>query len=148
MVSNLSSPSGWLWSTGSVAARYRTLCDRTEKYWTKIIFCSSLYCRSRKLRLMTVTDPLRWPRGTPLSTKVGTKFRRQVAVAQLIMFACGLSATEFVFVIFVIKPLYINTGHLDICLFVLVHFEPLFGQSSGTTKNISAEKRTTDAWGW
>jgi hypothetical protein len=39
-------------------------------------------CRSRKLRLMTVGDPPRWPRDIPLSTKVGTKFRRQVAVVQ------------------------------------------------------------------
>jgi hypothetical protein len=30
---------------------------------------------------MTVGDPPRWPRDTPLSTKVGTKFR-QVAVTQ------------------------------------------------------------------
>jgi hypothetical protein len=29
-------------------------------------------------------DPPRWPRDTPLSTKVDTKFRRQVAVAQLV----------------------------------------------------------------
>jgi hypothetical protein len=40
--------------------------------------------RSRKLRLTTVGDPPRWPRDTPLSTKVGTKFRREVAVAQLV----------------------------------------------------------------
>jgi hypothetical protein len=39
-------------------------------------------CRSRKLILTTVGDPPPWPRDTPLSTKVGTKFRRQVAVAQ------------------------------------------------------------------
>jgi hypothetical protein len=32
--------------------------------------------------LMTVGDPPRWPRDTPLSTKVGTKFRRHVAVDQ------------------------------------------------------------------
>jgi hypothetical protein len=38
--------------------------------------------RSRKLRLTTVGDPPRWPRDIPLSTKVDTKFRRQVAVAQ------------------------------------------------------------------
>jgi hypothetical protein len=38
--------------------------------------------RSRKLRLTTEGDPLRWPRDTPLSIKVGTKFRQQVAVAQ------------------------------------------------------------------
>jgi hypothetical protein len=32
--------------------------------------------------LTTVGDPPRWPRDTPLSTKVDTKFRRQVAVDQ------------------------------------------------------------------
>jgi hypothetical protein len=40
------------------------------------------YLRSRKLRLTTVGDPPRWPRDTPLSTKVSTTFRRQVVVAQ------------------------------------------------------------------
>jgi hypothetical protein len=52
--------------------------------------------RSRKLRLTTVGDPPRWPRDTQLSTKVGIKFRRQVAVAQSVQFARGLRATEFV----------------------------------------------------
>jgi hypothetical protein len=33
---------------------------------------------------------------TLLSTKVGTKFRRQVAVAQSVQFARGLRATELV----------------------------------------------------
>jgi hypothetical protein len=33
-------------------------------------------------RLTTVGDPQRWPRDAPLSTKVGTKFLRQVAVAE------------------------------------------------------------------
>jgi hypothetical protein len=51
--------------------------------------------RSRKLRLTTVGNPPRWPRDTPLSAEVGTKFRRQVAVAQSVYFACGLRATEF-----------------------------------------------------
>jgi hypothetical protein len=32
--------------------------------------------------LTTVGDPPRWPRDTPLSTKVETKFRLQVAVDQ------------------------------------------------------------------
>jgi hypothetical protein len=54
--------------------------------------------RSRKLRLTTVGDQPRWPHNTPLSTKVGTKFRRQVAAAQLVEFVSGLWATEFVFV--------------------------------------------------
>jgi hypothetical protein len=49
--------------------------------------------RSRKLRLTTVGDPLH---DTHLSTKVGTKFRRQVEVAQSVQFACGLRATELV----------------------------------------------------
>jgi hypothetical protein len=44
---------------------------------------------------MTVGDPPRWPRDTPLFAKVGTKFRRQVAVAQSVEFACGLKATDF-----------------------------------------------------
>jgi hypothetical protein len=34
------------------------------------------------LKLTTVGDPPRWPRDTPLCTKVGTKFRRPVAAAQ------------------------------------------------------------------
>jgi hypothetical protein len=51
--------------------------------------------RSRKLRLTTAGDPPRWPRDTPLSTKVGTKFRQQVAVAQSVQFACRLKAMEF-----------------------------------------------------
>jgi hypothetical protein len=38
--------------------------------------------RFRKLRLSTVGDPPRWPCDTPLSTNVGTKFHREVAVAQ------------------------------------------------------------------
>jgi hypothetical protein len=58
-----------------------------EKYWL----------RSRKLRLTTVGDPPCSPRDTPLSTKVGTKFRQQVAVVQSVYFVCGLKATEFVF---------------------------------------------------
>jgi hypothetical protein len=38
--------------------------------------------KSRKLRLTTIGDPPCWPCDTPLSTKAGTKFLRQVAVAQ------------------------------------------------------------------
>jgi hypothetical protein len=37
--------------------------------------------RSRKLKLTTVGDPPSCPGDTPLSAKVGTKFRQQVAVA-------------------------------------------------------------------
>jgi hypothetical protein len=48
-------------------------------------------------RLTTVGDPPRWPRDTTLFAKVGTKFRQQVAVAQSVLFTCGLKATEFVF---------------------------------------------------
>jgi hypothetical protein len=33
---------------------------------------------------LTVRDPQRWPRDNPLSAKVGTKFRQQVAVAQFL----------------------------------------------------------------
>jgi hypothetical protein len=47
-----------------------------------------------------VGDPPRYPRDTPLSAKVGTKFRQQVAVAQWVQFACGLRDTEFVRFIF------------------------------------------------
>jgi hypothetical protein len=46
----------------------------------KKLYKSICSARSRKLRLTTVGDPPRWPRDTPISTKVGTKFRRQVAV--------------------------------------------------------------------
>jgi hypothetical protein len=52
------------------------------------------YIRSRELRLTTVGDLPRWPRDTLLSTEVDTKFRRQVSVAQSVLFACGLRATE------------------------------------------------------
>jgi hypothetical protein len=46
-----------------------------------------------------------WPYDTPLSTKVCAIIRRPLAVAQSVLFACGLKATEFV------------------CLFVVV-FDP------------------------
>jgi hypothetical protein len=46
---------------------------------------------------MVVDVPLRWPRDTPLSSKVGTEIRRAVAVDQSVEFACGLRATEFSF---------------------------------------------------
>jgi hypothetical protein len=52
--------------------------------------------RSINLRLTTVGDLPRWTRDTPLSAKVGNKFRRQVAVAQSVLIACGLKATVFV----------------------------------------------------
>jgi hypothetical protein len=41
-------------------------------------------------------DPPRWQRDTPLSAKVGTKFRQQMTVAQSVEFARGLKATELV----------------------------------------------------
>jgi hypothetical protein len=52
------------------------------KYWIRISTATSvdLYRRFS----WAVGDPPRWPRDSPLSTKVGTKFRRQVAVAQSI----------------------------------------------------------------
>jgi hypothetical protein len=43
------------------------------------------------------TNTARWIRDTPLSTKVGTKFRRQVTVAQSVQFDRGLRAMEFDF---------------------------------------------------
>jgi hypothetical protein len=49
-------------------------------------------------RLTAVGVLPRWPRDTPLSAKVGTKFRRQMAVAQSVSFACGLKATDCLFV--------------------------------------------------
>jgi hypothetical protein len=52
--------------------------------------------RSGRLRVATVGDPPRWLRGTPLSAGVGAGFRRRVAVARSVWFACGLGATEFV----------------------------------------------------
>jgi hypothetical protein len=39
-------------------------------------------------------EPLRRPRDTRLSAKVGTKFRQQVVVVQSAYFACRLTATE------------------------------------------------------
>jgi hypothetical protein len=48
----------------------------------RIIGCFNSCFRSRKLRLTTIGDLPCWPRKTPLSTKVGTKFCWQVAVAQ------------------------------------------------------------------
>jgi hypothetical protein len=48
------------------------------------------------LRLTTAGDPPRWPGDTSLSTKVGSKFRQQVAVARSVYFARRLKATEFV----------------------------------------------------
>jgi hypothetical protein len=56
----------------------------TPPLWEKMRrnFKQTSRLRYRKLRLTTVGDPPRWPRDIPLCTKVGTKFRRQVAVAQ------------------------------------------------------------------
>jgi hypothetical protein len=65
---------------------------------TLIFFSFHQISRSIKLILTAVEDSPRWPRDTPLSAYFGTKFRRQVAVAQSVYFACGLRATEFVFV--------------------------------------------------
>jgi hypothetical protein len=58
---------------------YVTRCISATEYKTNL--CTFLD-RSRKLKLTTVGDAPRWLRDTPLSTKVGTKFRRQVVVAQ------------------------------------------------------------------
>jgi hypothetical protein len=43
---------------------------------------NQIYIPYGKLRLTTVGDTQRWPRDTPLSIKVGTKFYQEVAVAQ------------------------------------------------------------------
>jgi hypothetical protein len=74
---------------------YEMFCCWKERIATISIFSDRkygfmIYCR--KLRLTNVGDPPHWPRDTTLSTKVGTKFRRQVAVAQSVSFACGLRA--------------------------------------------------------
>jgi hypothetical protein len=61
---------------------------------------SNIFRTTLKLRVTTVGDPPRWPRDTPLPTKVDTKFRRQVAVVQSVKFACGLKATELLFNLF------------------------------------------------
>jgi hypothetical protein len=50
----------------------------------------------KKTEINDLGNPPRRPRDTILFTKVGTNFRRQVAVAQSVQFACGLRATEFV----------------------------------------------------
>jgi hypothetical protein len=53
---------------------------------------------SIKLSLTIVGDPLPWQCEIPLFAKVGTKFRRQVAVDQSVKLACKLRVTEFFFV--------------------------------------------------
>jgi hypothetical protein len=79
--------------------------------------------RSRKLRLTTVRDPPRWPRVTPPSVKVGTKFRRKVAVAQSVKFACGLKATEFI--LFHVSGSQVNFASSQYVLW-LCNFNPEF----------------------
>jgi hypothetical protein len=61
-----------------------------------------IYIRSRKLRFRTVRDPPRWPRDTLLSTKVDTKFHRQVAVAQ---------SGHRVYIYIYIPPFYLSLWH-------------------------------------
>jgi hypothetical protein len=78
--------------------------------------------RSRKLRLTTVGDPLRWPRDIPLSAKVHIKFRQQVAVTQSVYFTCGLRAMEFVFLLL----LNCNINIKEIKLRCLIVFHCLF----------------------
>jgi hypothetical protein len=61
------------------------------------VFVSSLFrFKTRKLRITTLRDPPRRPRDTPLSTKVDTTVRRQMGVAQSVLFVWGLRVTEFV----------------------------------------------------
>jgi hypothetical protein len=52
-----------------------------------------------------------WPRDTLLSTKVGTKFRQQVVVAQSVQFARGLRATEFVFCFVCLRVASVSVNH-------------------------------------
>jgi hypothetical protein len=88
-----SAPPDFLSSSGSGTGSTEPLWGYLRSYLKE-----KLRLRSRKLRLTTVGDPPRWPRNTPLSAKVGTKFRRQVAVAQSARFACRLRVTEFVLI--------------------------------------------------
>jgi hypothetical protein len=66
----------------SVLTRATRRHVRSDGMLLKIRCPFSYTSRSRKLRLTAVGDPPRWPRDTHLSTKVGTKFCRQVAVDQ------------------------------------------------------------------
>jgi hypothetical protein len=70
------------WSTdhtgSSLMYLYASVIVRLQTKDHRVFFV----CVLCVLRLTTVGDPPRWPCDTPLSTKVDTKFRRQVAVAQ------------------------------------------------------------------
>jgi hypothetical protein len=68
-------------SSKQVISRHHTI--RISQIWFSLL----CHLRSRKLRLMTVGVSPRWPRDTHLSTKVGTKFRRQVVVARYSLLA-------------------------------------------------------------
>jgi hypothetical protein len=58
-----------------------------------------------------VQDPPRCPRDTPLSPKVGTKFRQQVAVAESVEFACGLKGHGVCFVVCVCVSVWVCAVH-------------------------------------
>jgi hypothetical protein len=62
-------------------------------------------------RLTAVGVPPRWLRDTPITAKVVTNIRRQLAVAQSVEFACGLRSTKFVY--------------LFVCLFVCLKKQAL-----------------------
>jgi hypothetical protein len=79
------------------------------------------------VRLTAVGDPPCSPRDTPLSTKFGTKFRQQVAVAQSVYFACGLKTVEFVLFLFVAyfrAPLCLRACWLEVSVSVLEPLRP------------------------
>jgi hypothetical protein len=84
--------------------------DSTKNYFRVVVFCAVRVMSEESTLLLlpltsyrsfcdAVSKPERWPRDTPLSAKVGTAFRRQVAVTQSVWFARGLRTTEFVFVL-------------------------------------------------
>jgi hypothetical protein len=80
---------------GPLSTRY----DMRGDTWKK-----KLRLRSRKLRLTTVRDPPRWLRDTPLSTKVGTKFRRQVAVVSRYISLADQAQRSFF--LYPLRPIY------------------------------------------
>jgi hypothetical protein len=78
-------------STSRLLRRSLELCQNLQLDAVELSLLETLIlCRKGKNELhlfiinwlISVGEPPRWPRDTPLCTKVGTKFRRHVAVAQ------------------------------------------------------------------
>jgi hypothetical protein len=57
-----------------------------------------------------VGDPPRWPRDTPLSSKVGNEIRRPIAVAQSVYLTCGPKGTSFLCFPFMVYLMIISTA--------------------------------------